>query len=332
MTTVLVTDYTWESLDREAAIFAEIGAEIVAAPDSDEATLVRLAPESDAILTCFAHVTEAVVRAAPKLRVIGRYGIGVDNIDVAAATARGIPVTNVPGYCTDEVAEHTLAMILAQARQLTAYDRDVRAGGWSLGAAPQMHRLAGSTLGLFGFGAIAQEVARRASSFGLRVIAHARSATAEQTSALGVEKVTLEELIARSDFLSLHVPLTPETEGIVNAQFLEGMKPGSVLVNTARGGLVDQEALVAALRAGSIGAAALDVFTPERLPAGHPLLHHPRVLATPHVAFSSEESLAELAERAAQNVATVLSGGRAADTVNPEIYDAVIPGTEGERS
>ncbi|HKP05950.1 MAG TPA: C-terminal binding protein [Microbacterium sp.] len=322
MSTVLVTDYTWDSLDRESAILADAGATLVVAETGEEAELVRLVDDADAILTCFARVTPEVVRAGRNLKVIGRYGIGTDNIAVDEATRLGIPVTNVPDYCVAEVAEHTLAVILGLVRSIALYDRNVRNGDWSLAAGAPIHRLHGRTLGLVGFGSIARAVASRASALGLRVLAHTRSAPADEVRACGAEPVSLEELTTRSDIISLHVPHTADTNRMVDAAFLAAMKPGAYLVNTARGGVVDQDALVAALDSGWLGGAGLDVFTPERIVGDHPLLQHPRVIATPHVAFYSEESIAELATRAAENVAAILTGRRPIATVNPTVYES----------
>lgn len=322
MSTVLVTDYTWDSLDRERAILADVGATLVVAETGEEAELVRLVDDADAILTCFAHVTPEVVRAGRNLKVIGRYGIGTDNIAVDEATTLGIPVTNVPDYCVAEVAEHTLAVILGLVRSIALYDRNVRNGDWSLAAGAPIHRLHGRTLGLVGFGSIARAVASRASALGLRVLAHTRSAPTDEVRAGGAEPVSLEELTTRSDIISLHVPHTADTNRMVDAAFLAAMKPGAYLVNTARGGVVDQNALVAALDSGWLGGAGLDVFTPERIADDHPLLQHPRVIATPHVAFYSEESIAELATRAAENVAAILTGRRPIATVNPTVYES----------
>jgi D-3-phosphoglycerate dehydrogenase len=315
---VLVTDITWPDTTIEEQVLGTVGAELVLAPSGEEAELVQLARDADAILTCFAHVTPAVVAAAPRLQVIGRYGIGVDNIAVAEATARGIPVTNVPAYCLDEVAEHVLAMILSLVRGLHRYDRAVRAGDWSLGTGLPTRRVAGTTLGIVGFGRIGQTLAEKARGLGMHVVAYEPHAP-QRARAAGVEVLDLLELAGRCDFVSLHAPATPQTTGLIDEAFLAAMRPTAYLINAARGALVDQDALVAALAAGRIAGAGLDVFVPERLPADHPLLRCDRVLATPHTAFYSEESMAELARVAAENVAAVLAGRRPAAVVNPEV-------------
>lgn len=315
---VLVTDYTWADTRIERRVLADVGAELIEAPDGGEATLTQLAADVDAILTCFARVTPAVVAAASRLRVIGRYGIGVDNIAVDAATARGIPVANVPEYCSDEVAEHVIALLYALVRGLTRYDRAVRDGDWSLTPGLPARRIAGTTLGIIGYGPIGQAVDYRARALGMEVLIHRRSGG-----------VPLSELLARADAVTLHLPATSETEQLVDAQFLAAMKPTAYLINCARGAIVDQDALVAALRHGTIAGAGLDVFTPEHLPVDHPLLALENVVATPHTAFYSQESIAALAESGARNVADVLAGRRPAHVVNPEVYEVGLAGPTG---
>jgi D-3-phosphoglycerate dehydrogenase len=318
---VLVTDYTWPSTEPEAAVLARAGARLLVAETGEEEELRSLVPQADAILTCFKRVSPEVVRAGVKLEVIGRYGIGVDNIAVDEATRLGIPVTNVPEYCVDEVAEHVLALLLALERGVCAYDAAVREGDWALARGLPMRRIAGRTLGIVGFGRIGQTLARKARGLDLRVVVHSPSLTAGQADELGVEALTLERLAEVSDYVSLHAPLTPATAGLVGREFLRRMKPSAYLVNAARGAIVDQEALVEALREGWIAGAGLDVFVPEHLPRDHPLLSFPNVITTPHVAFFSEESVLELEVKAAENVAAILTGRRPAHVVNPEVLD-----------
>jgi D-3-phosphoglycerate dehydrogenase len=318
---VLVTDYTWPSTEPEAAVLARVGAGLVVAPTGAEDELLELVRDADAILTCFAHVTPRVIAAGNRLRVVGRYGVGTDNIAVDAATARGLPVTNVPVYCTDEVAEHVLGMLLALVRGFALYDRAVRAGDWSLATGQPTRRVAGSTLGVVGFGAIGQTVARKAQGIDMVVIAH--DADEDRVRAAGVEPVSLDTLARRADAITVHVPLLDATRHLVDAEFLKAMKPTAYLLNAARGAIVDLDALAAALADGTIAGAGIDVFEPERLPADHPLLQQDRLLATPHTAFYSEESMRDLARHAAENVAAVLRGERPAATVNRAALDAV---------
>lgn len=328
MSRVLVTDYTWESLELERQILAEVGASLVVAESGEEEELIELAAGAEGILTCFARVSARVITAASTLRVIGRYGIGVDNIDVAEATHRGIPVANVPAYCVDEVAEHVISLLLAHVRGIALYDRAVRTGDWSLATGLPLRRVSGSTLGIIGFGRIGRAVADRARGLGMEVLVCGHRLDAERLAADGVSVVDMDVLAEQSDYVSLHVPLTESTTGLVDASFLARMKPTAYLLNTSRGAIVDQQALLEALESGRLAGAALDVFVPERLPVDHPLLASGRLLATPHVAFYSEESVRELATRAASNVATVLSGGRPETVVNSEVYTSAV---ESER-
>jgi D-3-phosphoglycerate dehydrogenase len=318
---VLVTDHPWPSTEPEASVLARVGARLVVAETGEEDELLDLVRDADAILTCFRHVTPAVVRAGARLQVIGRYGIGVDNIAVSEATRLGIPVTNVPEYCTDEVAEHVLALVLAHERSLCRFDAAVRRGDWSLATGLPIRRVAGRTFGIVGLGRIGAVLARQAGALGLDVVAYDPTATDPELAAAGAERVSLEELAERADYVSIHVPLTSETRGLVGRDFLARMKPSAFLVNAARGAIVDSDALVEALRAGRIAGAGLDVFEPERLPPDHPLLSTPGVLVTPHVAFYSEESVLELELRAAENVAAILAGRRPASVVNPEVLE-----------
>jgi D-3-phosphoglycerate dehydrogenase len=271
----------------------------------------------DAILTCFRHVTPAVVAAAPRLRTIARYGVGVDNIAVGTASERGIPVTNVPVYCVDEVAEHAIALLLSLARRTVRYDADIRAGGWSLQVGMPIHRIAGSTLGVVGFGHIGRAVARRGIGLGMRVVVADPTESARAIEAEGAEERNLDDLLAEADAVSLHVPLNDATRNLIDRDRLSRMKPGALLVNCARGGVVDPDALAEALLAGSLGGAGIDVFEPERLPTGHPLMSAPNTVLTPHVAFYSEESIEELQRQAAGNVLAVLSGRAPGNVVNP---------------
>ncbi|MDK3157351.1 C-terminal binding protein [Kamptonema cortianum] len=316
---VLVTDYTWPSTDAEAQVLAEVGAKLLIAQTGSEEELLSLVPQADAILTCFRKVSAAVISAGEKLQVVGRYGIGVDNIAVDEATRRGIPVTNVPAYCLDEVAEHVLALLLAGARSICRYDSAVREGNWQLQTGMPIFRVRGRTLGIVGFGKIGQTLAQKARGLGLRIIAYDAYLKPEIAAQHAVELLPLDDLLAQADFVSLHTPLTPETQNLMNADRLRRMKPTACLINTSRGGIIDHDALVTALREGWIAGAALDVFVPEPLPADHPLLGLSNVIATPHAAFYSEESVLELEVLAAQNVAAILSGRKPAAVVNPEV-------------
>jgi D-3-phosphoglycerate dehydrogenase len=317
--TVLVTDAGWPSTDVEAEVLT--GARVLRAPARDEETLLRHVPEADALLVGTARIGPALLSAAPELRIVARYGIGLDNVDVEEATRRGVVVTNAPGFCREEVAEHVLALLLSLARGVHLYDRAVREGDWTRAGARSVRRVAGQVLGVVGFGAIGRTVAERAIGLGLRVIAHDPVVPEDAIRAAGAEPVGLDELAARADAVTLHTPLTDATRGLVDARFLAAMKPTAFLINTARGALVDQDALVAALAEGRIAGAGLDTVVPEPLPAGHPLLRSERVLLTPHVGFYSEESVHDVRLRAARSVAAALAGERPAETVNPAVFE-----------
>lgn len=318
---VLVTDYTWDNTDAEAEVLAEAGAELVLAQTGDPDELASLVVDADAILTCFKQVPADVIRAGHRLQVVGRYGIGVDNIDVAEATRLGILVTNVPAYCLDEVAEHALGLLLGLARNIPAYNASVRDGKWDLKAGRPLFRVAGQTLGVMGFGKIGQTLAAKASGFGVKVLAYDPFMDAERIRSRGVEPSDLDDLLARSDLVSLHVPLTDATRHLINESRLRSMKPTAFLVNTSRGGIIDLDALARALREGWIAGAGLDVFEPERLPRDHPLLALPNLVATPHVAFYSEESVLELERKAARNIADVLLGRLPESVVNRQVLE-----------
>jgi D-3-phosphoglycerate dehydrogenase len=312
---VLLTDYAWNDLDIERAILAEIDAELVVSPAGDLATLVGLAGDVDAIMTNWAKVPAEVIGASPKLRIVSRLGIGLDNIDVAFATSRKIVVTNVPDYCLVEVAEHALALVLALARKVAYYHHDAKTGRYDLRAGPILRRIEGQTLGIVGLGSIGRKLAQKALGIGLRVVAYSRSRSNPMP---GVSFVTLDELLSQSDYVSLHVPATAETRHIIGAEQLARMKPSAYLINTARGGLIDHPALAAALSQGKLAGAALDVQDPEPPNLTQPPYNDPRVIVTPHAAFVSVESLENLRTRTARQVIDRLCGRRPEYVVNPD--------------
>ena len=315
---VLLTDRAWPDARIEREILQKAGADLIEAPDGDEQTLVELAKDVDAIATCWASVTADVIRSSPRLRIVARLGIGLDNIDIRTATALGIPVTNVPDYCTAEVSDHALALLLACARNVAFFHQRTKQGEYNLQAGPELRRIGGRTLGLVGFGKIARALLPKARALGLNVIAASRSANDHGT---GCRMATLETLLTESDFVSLHLPLTRDTEHLFNSRTIRLMKPTAYLINTSRGGLVDHGALWSALQARCIAGAALDVFDPEPPDLGGPLFQDERVIATPHAAFSSEESLHELRTRTARQIADVLEGRRPENVVNPVVYE-----------
>lgn len=315
---VLLTDRAWPDVRVEQEILQPVNAALIEAPSQGEATLIELARDADAIATNWAAVTDAVVRAATRCRIIARLGIGLDNIAVGTATELGIPVTNVPAYCVPEVSDHALALLLACARQIGFFHLRTKRGEYDLQAAPAMHRLAGQTLGLIGLGKIAQTLVPKARVFGLTVIAHTASG---QDHGTGCEMVSLEELLARSDFVSLHVPLTDATYHLLGAEQFARMKPTAYLINTSRGGLIDHAALWQALRQHRLAGAALDVFDPEPPDLSQPLFQDERVIVTPHAAFASEQSVVEVRTTAMVQIVTALRGERPRNVVNPPVYE-----------
>ena len=319
---VLITDHVWPSTDPERAVLEAGGASVVVAPDGEEATLVELARDADAIMTCFAQVTENVVRAAEQCVVIGRFGVGVDNIAVSTATELGIAVTYVPDYCVDEVSDHVIALLHAWNRKIALFDRSVKERGW--GSQPltmRMMRLRGKTIGIVGFGRIGQAVAAKARAFGLNILAADPVVPAETVEDMGGRLVDLPALLAESDFVSLHTPLTDATRNLIGREELAMMKPDAFLINAARGPLVDEVALYEALTGNIIAGAGLDVMVDNTPPQDHPLLSLDNIIITPHVAFFSQESTLELEQRAAAEVVSVIHGRMPDNLVNSAVLD-----------
>ena len=317
---VLVTDYVWPSVEPERAVLARAGAELVVAPDGSEETLVSMARDVDGILTCFEKVTDNVVRAAERCVVIGRYGVGVDNIAVDVATELGIAVTYVPDYCVDEVSDHVMALLLAWNRRIVLFDSATKRNGWgSKGLGMRIMRLRGKKLGIVGFGRIGRAVCARALAFGLQVLTADPFVGPDAVGEAGARKVELPELLAESDFVTLHSPLIPETEKMIGIAELATMKPEAFLINAARGPLIDEDALYDALSSGQIAGAGLDVLVDTAPPLDHRIIQHPNVIVTPHTAFFSQEAVFELEERAAGEVAAVLQGRMPDNLVNRAI-------------
>ena len=267
------------------------------------------------------RIDRVLIESLPDLRFVSSMSVGVDHIDIAALTERGIPLGHTPGVLVETTADTTFALLLAAARRVCEADRFVREGSWRLENrwSPDFFAgkdVAGATLGLLGLGEIGQAVARRAQAFGMRVVAWNRS----PRNVPGVENLDLETLLAVSDFVSVHVALAAETRGLLNAERIALMKPGAVLVNTARGGIVDEVALVAALASGRLSAAGIDVFAQEPVPAGHPLLTLPNVVLTPHIGSATAQTRARMADLATRNAIAALKGEHMPHCANPEVY------------
>ena len=319
---VVITDLGYASYGPEREELAETGAELVLAECADEAQVAEVCADADAVITRMAPVGETAMAAMQKCRVISRYGVGVDNVDVAAATARGIPVAHVRDYCNEEVSDQALAHLLACVRKISSRDRQVRAGMWDIGAREPVYRVAGKVLGLVGFGAIARTLHRKLLGFDLAdVLVHDAFIPAEQIEEAGARPVGLDELLAQSDFVSLHVPLTDATRHLIDRDALGKMKPTAILVNTSRGGVVDADALYEALKAGKIAAAGLDVHEQEPPPSDYKLFELDNVILTDHAGWYSEESQLALQRTTARNVALVLAGKRPLYCVNAEVFE-----------
>jgi D-3-phosphoglycerate dehydrogenase len=314
---VAVADSVFPNLDPARKVLGTIGATLTLAPSTTADAIMALAADSDAVLVTYAKITADMIAGMSKCRVISRFGIGVDNVDLDAATSRGIVVTKVPDYCIDEVSDHTMALLLAAVRKIPSSSARTHGGRWEMKAVVPIHRLRGSVIGLVGFGRIPQLVAPKAQAFGMTVLAYDPYVPPEVFARLGVEGVSFADLLARSDYVSVHSPLTPETRGLFNAESFGKMKQGAYIVNTARGPVIDEDALAAALDAGQLAGAALDVMVQEPPPAS-PLFGRDNVIITPHTSFYSEESLVELQTKAAQEVVAVLSGQAPRNPVNPD--------------
>lgn len=311
---VLMTDRAWSESQIEREILGQADAELVEATATDEASLVELARDVDAIATNWARVTEKVIRSSPRCRIIARLGIGLDNIDIPTATSLGIPVTNCPDYCVAEVSDHALGLLLACARRIGFFHWRTKQGEYNLGAATPMRRLSEQTVGLIGLGHIGRELVPKLRALKMTVIATTQSGSDHGT---GCQMVSLDELLAQSDFISLHAPLTPGTRHLINADRLARMKPTTYLINTSRGGLIDPTALWAALQQNQIAGAALDVFEPEPPDLNHPLYKDERIIVTPHAAFVSVESLIQMRQQAMNQIVQALRGERPNNLVNP---------------
>jgi D-3-phosphoglycerate dehydrogenase / 2-oxoglutarate reductase len=287
----------------------------------DLQAFVREVTDCVAVITRSAGFSAAAIEAAPALRVIGSHGVGVDAVDVPLATDRGIAVVNAPHTNVRSVAEHAIALIFALAKSLVAADGATRAGDLGFKYRARLIELAGLTLGIVGFGSIGRQTALLGKAIGLRVIAHSLETEPHVYAQAGVEPVSeLRDLLAQSDIVSLHLPLTTSTRALIGSSELSAMRPGSFLINTGRGGVVDEAALLDALNHGPLAGAGLDVFTREDMPLDHPLLRHERVLLTPHIAGSTEASLARTAEEVARGILAVLADEQPRFLVNPSVW------------
>jgi D-3-phosphoglycerate dehydrogenase len=315
---VVTTDLLRPTIPEEA-ILREAGATLTYGDAKNEAELIELVRDADAIIDVYIPITARVIDSLKKCRIIVRRGIGYDNVDVTAATAKGIPVANVLDYCIEEVADHTMALLLSVARRVVRGTKQIESGGWNFRELLPVPALKNCTLGLVGFGKIPRAVAKRARCFGLNIQASDPFIPSELAEEHGVKLVSLEELLKSSDFISVHAPLNDKTRGMISKREFAMMKPSAVLINTARGPVVDEEALIEALESGRIAFAALDVMTKEPPTPDNPLRKMANVILTPHLAWYSENSARLAGEKAAQDIVRVFNGYFPKYLVNPEV-------------
>jgi D-3-phosphoglycerate dehydrogenase / 2-oxoglutarate reductase len=319
---VVVCGLDHVNLAEEQEVFGKAGFRLQTVIARTEAEYLERCGDADGLLIQYGAVTRRVLEGLPRVRVLVRYGVGVDGIDLAAATDHGVPVVNVPDYGTDEVANHAVALVLALARKLTRLDRQTRSGGWDVFRVGAVTRLAGQTVGIFGCGRIGSAVARKLSGFDVRLLGC--DPYIDRFPA-GVQPVPFERLLGESDYITIHCPLTGETRHAFDAESLGQMRPTAVLINTARGGIVDTDALVGALQEGQLAGAGLDVLEQEPIDPESPLLRMEQVIVTPHAAWYSEEGRSDLKRRAAEEAVRVLRGERPRHCVNPEVLERLRP-------
>jgi D-3-phosphoglycerate dehydrogenase / 2-oxoglutarate reductase len=305
---VAITENIFPTLDPALAELARLNPTVRMAKSPSAEDILAVARDADAILVTYAKLPRDLLLQLTHCKAIGRFGLGVDNIDLPTCKEKGIKVNYVPDYCIREVSDHAMALLLALIRKIPLANRLVQAGRWEMPAVVPIRRIEGTVLGLIGFGHIPRLVAPKAKAFGMTVIAYDPYCDEKLFADAGVESVDLDTLLARSDYISVHAPLTPATRGMLNAAALAKTKKGVYIVNTARGPLIDETALIVALDAGQVGGAALDVVSVEPLAKDSPLLGRDNVIITPHTAFYSIEALNELQRKCAADVARVLSG------------------------
>ncbi len=316
---IAVADSVFPSLDPAKAALSDLDFELVMAKEPTEDGILEVAKDADGLLVTYGQITANVIAGLDKCKAIGRFGIGVDNIDIDAATKKGIAVTFVPDYCIDEVSDHSMALLMALARKIPLSNSLVQNGRWEMPAVVPLNRLRGRKLGLAGFGKIPQAIVPKAKAFGLDVLIFDPYVPDEVVKQHGVTSVDFDTLLAESDYISVHAPLTPETENLFNTEAFAKMKNSALIVNTARGPLVSEPDLVAALDAGEIGGAGLDVVPTEPLPSDSKLLGRDNVIITPHTGFYSVEALDDLQTKAARDVGLILKGDKPVYPINPEV-------------
>ena len=313
---VVITDCDHGSIEEEKDEFGQMGVELILAQVQKEEDLIRTCKEADGLLNQYALLTRKVLENLPKCKVISRYGVGVDSVDLKAATDLGVIVANVPDYCVDEVANQTLSMILTLIRKTAFFDKKVKSGQWDFHLGIPIHRTQGKILGLIGCGKIGIEVAKRISSFGVKVIAY--DPYIEKIHE-GIELKDLDTVLKESDFISIHCPLNDSTRHLIGDREFKKMEKKPILINTSRGPIIDEKILIQALREGLISGAGLDVLEKEPPDSENPLLKMENVILSPHIGFYSEESIRELKRKTAKNVSDVLLGKWPSSGVNRDV-------------
>lgn len=319
---VAIADTVFPDWKPAEQVLADLDVELRRAENPEQDSILAVARDAEALFVTYAQITADVIAGLENCKVIGRFGVGTDNIDIEAATQAGIVVTYAPLYCLDEVSDHAMTLLLSLARKIPFSDSMVKSGRWEMPAVVPIRRFKGRTLGLIGIGNIAQAIIGKAQAFGIKTIAADPYAPDDVFAKMNTEKVELDDLYARSDYISVHAPLTPETENMFSTEAFGKMKSDALLINTSRGPLVDIEALAKALDAGEIGGAALDVMPQEPPAADNPLFGRDDVILTPHTGFYSEDALLDLQTTVATDVAAVLGGKRPQFPVNPKVLDA----------
>ena len=316
---VAILQHEYASTEIERRIVEAAGGQLIDADLLPEAERMPAAEEADALIVRWLAVTPEIISRLRRCRVIVRYGVGYDNVHYEAATAAGIMIGHCPHYCLDEVATHALALLLGCIRGITGTDAALRAGGWNQNPYFRVGRMAGRTVGILGLGNIGSTFARKLGGWGMRLLANDPFVEPEDAASAGVTLVDRDTLMRESDYISVHLPLLPETHHLINEHTFSLMKPGVILVNTARGPIVDEVALLAALEGGNVAAAGLDVFEREPLGAESPLRRHPRLLLSNHAAWYSEDALSELHRSVAEEAVRVGTGGLPVALANPEV-------------
>lgn len=319
MPKIVIVDTDFEDSDQEVRMAREAGVDIALFNDRSPQAIIEHAADADGVITSYGQFPASVFEALPNLKVVSRTGIGYDSIDVEAATRNGTAVCVVPGYGTEVVSDHAITLALCVLRRLNEVDADMRAGVWDYTRRRPFGQVHGRTFGVVGMGAIGRACARKAAGLGFRVICFSRSLVPGRRTPEGYKQVSYEDLLAQSDVVSFHTALTPETHHLLDAEHLALMKPDAVVVNTARGAIIDTVALADALREGRLWGAGIDVFEDEPVDPGHPLLSAPHTVLSPHVAYWSEESGEELRRRATQAALDVVLGRTPMDCLNPEV-------------